>query len=616
MWSPCTCTERTRAELRLLLAALLAMLACPASAQSIEKLIMPGEVIAGHAKYETDCRQCHAPFDKAEQPKLCLDCHKDVARDVATKTRLHGRLDSPDCRACHTEHKGRQARIAVVDAKSLDHAKTEFKLNGKHADIGAKCESCHRPKTKYRDAPRLCNDCHRKDDQEKGHQGKLGAKCETCHNERTWKETHFDHEKTKFPLRGGKHAEVKCEECHVDKTYRDAPLTCIGCHKDDDQEKGHRGRYGTKCETCHNDRAWKEVVFNHDTKTRYLLKGKHRQTKCDSCHLPEKGALYGQKLAVTCVSCHRDDDRKDGHQGKLGDKCQSCHDERAWKGSSNFDHERTKFALLDKHKDAKCEACHKGGVAGAKASLKVDKECVACHRKDDDAKGHRGRYGTKCADCHDAKGWKSIGFDHDKSTKYALKSKHRQTKCDACHLPEKGDIYRTKLDTACIACHAKDDTHKGQLGKKCAACHDEKRWQGAPYDHDKSRYPLTGSHAKVTCKKCHLTPAFRDASSACNACHEKDDKHRGSFGAKCETCHTTGTWKAWDFDHGTTKFKLVGGHVKIGCAGCHKAAANASAAKPGRACFACHLKDDVHDGGFSLQCERCHDAINWRRIRQ
>jgi hypothetical protein len=583
--------------------------------QAIEKVLAPGKVIEGHAKYEHECEKCHQKFDKGAQARLCLDCHQDVARDVAGKSRLHGRLDDKTCRTCHTDHKGRNARIAPLDKKTFDHGKTDFRLNGAHRDAATKCESCHKPGTKFRAASRLCNDCHQAIDQEKGHKGSLGAKCENCHNEKRWKEAKFDHEKTKFSLLGGKHAEVKCKACHADKSFQKTPLTCNACHKQIDQEKGHKGRYGTKCESCHDDKGWKEVIFNHDADTHYALKGKHRQTKCNACHLPEKGALYqNPKLPSKCVACHKKDDQEKGHRNGLGEKCESCHNERGWK-SANFDHDETKFALRDKHQDAKCETCHQGGVAGPNAKLKLDVECVACHRKQDDDKGHKGRYGAKCETCHTAKEWKNSVFNHDRQTKYPLKAKHAATKCDACHTVDKGPIYKNKLETECLACHQKDDKHKGQLGKKCDSCHNEKRWQDAPFDHNKSRYPLTGSHAKVECKKCHLTPAFRDAPSTCRACHEKDDKHKGRFGAKCESCHYTGTWKSWDFDHGTTRFALDGGHKKVACDDCHKASPDGSA-KLGRTCIACHAKDDVHDGGFSAQCERCHVASDWKKVRR
>ena len=593
----------------------LSLFANRVQAESLEKALMPGEVSRFHEKYESDCNKCHMRFDKAAQARLCLDCHKDVAADINTKTRLHGKQEEKNCKNCHAEHKGRSAALVVLDKEKFDHAKTNFQLTGAHKDITTKCANCHIKPAKFRDASKLCNDCHRKDDQEKGHKGSLGKQCDNCHNDRTWKEVRFDHEKTKFPLAGGKHAETKCASCHIDRIYNIAPKECIACHKKDDQEKGHKGRYSTKCESCHSDKGWKILRFNHDVDTHYVLRGKHVSAKCDSCHLSEKGALYKQKLSTKCVDCHKKDDQEKGHRGALGERCENCHSERNWKTTS-FNHDETHFPLRDKHKDAKCEACHKGGVSGLNAKLKLEKTCVACHLKDDQEKGHKGRYGNKCETCHAEKSWNITIFDHNRETKFILRDKHKLTKCDACHLPEKGALYQAiKLESRCISCHKKDDKHKNQLGDKCENCHNEKRWQGTVYDHNKSKFPLTGSHAKTDCKKCHLTPAFHDAPSNCFSCHEKDDQHKRRFGDKCETCHYTGTWKSWDFDHATTKFPLDGGHIKVACNDCHREPTK-SVVKPDRICVSCHLKNDVHDGGFSAQCERCHVTSSWKKIRK
>ena len=113
----------------------------PASvaAQNLEGVLMPGKVIAGHAKLENDCGKCHVKFDRAAQDRLCLDCHKPVATDVARHQGYHGRINVESCRTCHTDHKGREMQIALVDEKAFDHAKTDFALSGAHAR--AKCAS-------------------------------------------------------------------------------------------------------------------------------------------------------------------------------------------------------------------------------------------------------------------------------------------------------------------------------------------------------------------------------------------------------------------------------------------------------------------------------------------
>ena len=55
------------------------------NANPFESLVMPGEVIEGHKKYESDCSNYHVLFSKGGQDKLCLSCHKKVNKDVKNK---------------------------------------------------------------------------------------------------------------------------------------------------------------------------------------------------------------------------------------------------------------------------------------------------------------------------------------------------------------------------------------------------------------------------------------------------------------------------------------------------------------------------------------------------
>lgn len=589
MSSQCTCIKPCLA----VLTAMVLMFFCAAGARadSIESVLMPGKVIEGHAKYESECAKCHMRFNKAAQTGLCLDCHKDVASDVRQKQGYHGRLTEQECRACHTEHKGRAAHIAPLDEKSFNHTKTDFVLKGGHADAKIACRDCHRPGVKYRDTSAKCNACHKKDDK---HKGNLGTACETCHNEKDWKDAKFDHEKTRFPL-AGKHSDVKCEDCHQNQRFKGVPRDCLSCHRKDDK---HKGSFGAKCESCHTERDWKEMTFNHD-KTRYPLRGKHRTTKCESCH---KSGLFKEKLKTTCVACHRADDV---HKGGLGEKCESCHSEREWRTTS-FNHDQdTKFPLRDKHKMAKCTACH----TNANYRDKLKTACIACHLKEDE---HKGKYGEKCETCHSEKDWKISIFQHDRDTKYPLRGKHIKVKCMACH---KGHLYKDKAQSTCYACHQQDDKHKGQEGKKCESCHNEKDWKDTRFDHGLARFPLLGKHMKVECKKCHLTPAFKDASMECNTCHAKEDVHKKRLGTQCGQCHNARDWKLWDFDHDQrTKFKLDGGHKGLECVACHTRPAPGKLSLSGT-CVSCHEREDVHDGSFGRQCERCHVTSSFKSIK-
>jgi hypothetical protein len=571
--------------------ALIACWSLPAYADSVGDILSPGKVIQGHAKIDSECTQCHKKFDKAAQDTLCKDCHKDIAKDIAELRGYHGRLkEQKQCKECHTDHKGRDAKIVLLATDKFDHAATNFQLKGGHLHDKVKCKDCHTPPKKFREAPSSCNSCHKKDDK---HKGGLGTDCAKCHVEKDWKTTNFDHDKTHFKLLG-KHAEVKCKECHINDKYKDTSVLCNSCHKKDDK---HKGNFGAKCETCHIEKSWKEIIFNHSKQTKYPLLYKHNELKCTSCH---KGDIRKEKLQKTCISCHKKDDK---HKGSLGAKCESCHLEKGWK-EILFDHaKKTKYPLLGKHLAASCKSCHK---VDFKEKLAMD--CFSCHKKDDK---HKGSFGAKCESCHVERDWDVILFDHTKSTKYPLLYKHKDVKCSSCH---KGNIYKDKLDIKCYSCHEKDDKHKGQEGKKCESCHNEQDWKKAKFDHAKATFPLLGKHFLVECKKCHLTPAFRDAKSDCWSCHQKDDVHKRRLGTACETCHNMRNWKAWDFDHNKTSFKLDGPHGKLGCYDCHKSPMNNKLSVTST-CGSCHASDDVHHGEYGRLCERCHIGTTWKKVR-
>ena len=59
MWLPFTLTRHLAPLAACITAIMLASQAHPAYAQSLETAIMPGEVIQGHATYESECKRCH-----------------------------------------------------------------------------------------------------------------------------------------------------------------------------------------------------------------------------------------------------------------------------------------------------------------------------------------------------------------------------------------------------------------------------------------------------------------------------------------------------------------------------------------------------------------------------
>jgi hypothetical protein len=567
-----------------------------AGAQGIESILAPGKVIRGHTKLEDDCKQCHIKFDRKAQSGLCMDCHKEVATDMRAKTGFHGRLKPQACNACHTDHKGRDAQIVNLDKKRLDHTETDFQLRGKHqplacdkchvagkkfreaatqcsachrkddthkGSLGAKCADCHNEtnwkearfdhsltrfalsgkhadakcldchkSASYRETPRLCVGCHKKDDDNnKGHKGLFGEKCESCHGVNSWKPSTFNHDAgTRYVLRG-KHRSAGCTTCHTGNLYRvKLSQDCNACHAKDDK---HKESLGKDCASCHSERSWKEPArFDHD-RSSFPLLGKHEKLVCKDCH---KSAMF-KEAPRDCVGCHQKDDK---HAATLGEKCAQCHGENDWKNTTGrFDHERTKFPLRNGHAAStlKCSACHKDLRSYRKTPL----DCVSCHKKDDK---HEAQLGTACEQCHNDKSWRSTKFNHG-LTRFPLTGRHMPATCKSCHLTARfKDAPRD-----CFSCHQKQDKHKEKFGTRCDSCHNTRAWILWDFNHGKrTNFLLDGGHRKAACESCHqhAAPKGKEAAplgSTCITCHRSEDVHDGQFGGRCEQCHGTDNWK-------------------------------------------------------------------------
>jgi hypothetical protein len=491
-------------------------------AAGLETLLMPGKVVAGHARLEQDCAQCHDRADRDRQPALCMKCHEDIGADVRGHRGFHGRLpaiDRAQCKACHSEHLGRDADIVKLNRPAFDHARTDFALTGAHPATA--CDACHKQERKYREAPSGCNDCHRADEP---HGGKLGTDCAGCHETATWSQGRFDHGKTRFALRE-RHAEVTCSACHAGNRYAGTPTQCAACHAPDDV---HRGSRGPDCASCHGTAGWQTTRFDHARETGFALGGAHAPLDCKSCHTT---ASQKDPLPRDCAGCHR---KADPHASRFGEACEKCHGTAAWKPAT-FDHVRDgRYELLGRHAKLDCHACHTGVVA----RQKLGAECYGCHRSDD---AHGGRLGQGCERCHGVEQWRAnVEFDHD-LVNFPLVGLHVAVPCYECHATPS---YKGVAQD-CHRCHQRDDKHKGGLGQDCESCHSPNGWGLWEFDHAKvTGFVLLGAHARATCEGCHKQPPEAvKLSGDCASCHAQDDVHHGQFGRQCQRCHGSATFK-------------------------------------------------------------------------
>jgi hypothetical protein len=529
----------------------------------------------GFLQAATGCTECHGNDFTKVDPVVCGTCHMVKAaasgKDAAF-TQTHLSSFGLNCLACHDG--------LDTYGKSFDHSQVPFSLIGKH--VGLACSQCHvnqQSKSEMQATRQNCVDCHLKDE---SHAGSLGTNCGVCHSAEGWKPAKFDHNQANFKLLG-KHVSVDCKSCHLDNNFSKTPKVCSGCHTKDDP---HQGRFGTNCATCHTVDGWKPASFDHNLAV-FKLSGKHVGVACENCHA--NGIYKG--TPSDCNTCHV---KVDKHKGTLGTNCATCHTTSGWLPAT-FDHSLSAFKLTGSHLNVQCANCHINGVYKGTPTT-----CYACHAAKDK---HKGSFGTDCSTCHSTSAWLPATFNHSLSA-FKLTGAHLNAQCATCHI---NGVYKGTPST-CYACHASNDKHKGAFGTSCSTCHTTSAWLPATFDHTLSIFKLTGKHISVSCASCHPGGVYKGTPTTCYACHASNDKHSGSFGTNCASCHTTSGWLPATFDHSLSAFKLTGKHVSVSCANCHK---NGVYKGTPTTCNACHASSDAHGGAYGSNCASCHTTSGW-----
>jgi hypothetical protein len=357
------------------------------------------------------------------------------------------------------------------------------------------------------------------------------------------------------------------------------------------------------------------------------------------------------------------------HEGALGPDCKSCHGTvKPFNQAAEFKHIAA-FPLTGGHGGLACKQCHEKSGPTSVASLKLTSQpvraCGQCHVSPHRtalivavAAANQLSRDASCIACHlpEQKSFLSpvakMTPQQHAATGFSLDRPHEKTKCTDCHkemgarpalasgedLPQRfAAIYPGREQNACEKCHA--DPHRGQFASgptqgKCIACHAPDHFAPNNFGidhHEKTAFPLTGSHRAVSCAACHKKPSdgviqFVSTSTACNSCHA--DVHGGKFDGPgkpavvndrsgCARCHNTTAFKQITWtpqEHASwTGYRLVGAHATAQCVQCHKPLPRPD--EHGRtlgiaptACAACHI--DPHAGQFARQdvtdCARCH----------
>jgi hypothetical protein len=564
--------------------------------------ISPGPLAKAHQQLEgaLQCAKCHGGGRRKElMTSLCLDCHKEIAWLVEQKRGFHAGVREQRCTSCHPDHGG--SDFALIswpggDVQRFDHGTTGWPLDGGHRKV--KCEGCHKAAFRVSTAATLstrrgpdwgwvglerrCVSCHAD-----VHRGRLGAACDKCHVTMNWKtitKSSFDHDKTKYPLRG-RHVEVACEKCHdfsggkVSSSARFA--SCTDCHKDAHAGTATLAGRVVDCAPCHVVGGWQPATYTvaQHRLAKYPLEGRHEQVKCGACHVKHpprvpvtqlgSANVWMRPAAGQCRDCHADD-----HGGQLARRpdrgaCGVCHTVKGWKPSTYTvaTHATLRLHLEGRHAAIECRACHGPnrtglpalpdtqvlGRAGVALTLK-EIDCVACH-----VDPHKGRFaaggsraqGHGCLACHDVRTFRPSTADvaAHSTFSFVLEGAHRATACVACHeeFKQAGAAKRSSLLLAASgipelrfeAKHACADCHQTPHGSqfdarndrgRCEACHGVDAFAPASkFDHTRdATFSTRGAHERVACNQCHPTDRKARTSQALI--------YRPVSG-KCESCH-------------------------------------------------------------------------------
>ena len=470
------------------------------------------------AHKNVDCRECHAPENIANSDirkrndtylgldTKCLSCHDD----------FHQGSLSNDCLSCHNMD-------SFLPVTQFDHNTADFKLKGEHKTVD--CKECHKTVSKNgRDFQQFtdiafedCKACHNDP-----HDNQLPGNCAQCHNETAFSsfsgKGNFNHNRTNFDLKGA-HKKVDCFSCHAPssnplRVFQDNIATkvnnCVACHEDP-----HENKYGQDCAKCHSEESFlalKDMDFFDHTITDFPLEGMHTDVDCRACHVKR----FADPIDFSaCKNCHDDYHNQEFAKNGISPDCKECHSLQKGFDYTSFtisDHQKTDFPLEGAHIATPCFACHVDEASERWTFADLGSKCVDCHvdiHSDFIPKEYYPE--NDCASCHGSESWDMISFDHS-STNWPLTGRHNEISCKDCHfeISSTNEVISqnfSNLTTDCNSCHENihDDSFAINGVTDCARCHVTNSWFPEKFDHNSTRFPLTGKHEEVDCKVCHET---------------------------------------------------------------------------------------------------------------
>lgn len=244
------------------------------------------------------------------------------------------------------------------------------------------------------------------------------TRCAACHTEKGWRGARFNHDKTRFSLKGA-HAAVSCRACHPESFEQALPRTCKGCHRDP-----HTGSLGQRCSACHEETSWR-TSFNADAhqKTNFPLSGRHAAMPCEECHFDQRDRAF-TRATVSCAACHQKDYERAAltslnHAAMcFSTDCKTCHSAVRWALARYPAHDACFPITSGDHASIPCLSCHTtltgaagGGTCNTNTAVLTcstnTAACTGCHEhtcartdpRHSEVQGYQCK-DRKCYECH------------------------------------------------------------------------------------------------------------------------------------------------------------------------------------------------------------------------
>jgi hypothetical protein len=450
------------------------------NAKGLVAAMAPGKTTA--LKHES-CASCHLPHTWKAERSGCMQCHKDEARLLTTRSPPQ----HESCTSCHEVHGPPPTGAVCLKCHSDTKGKHVALAPERHKD----CTSCHDPHApKPEDTRTSCAKCHTTELTQVmslGPEGHVKESCFGCHQPHesplpkpdACAKCHAERAKIVATAPPPKHR--VCTSCHEKHVFKieDPKVACAKCH-------------GPMFDAAAAGVSW--VPHDRDCKTCHTLHGPPGITQ------------------ASCLQCHDDVKQAFDPPNPTHATCRSCHQPHTPAATA----------------PAKCRTCHADKAAIAAkwpAESAHAKQCNNCHQP------------------HDVREKKACGQCHAEEAASAVGSKHQCKQCHAPHAepPGTGAAWWTR----CAQCHADKAAsvkERGPTHSECKHCHQQHRFAVPECTTCHADIATKGIHANpnhlANCTKCH-DPHVRSLPTPqqCLACHV-DRKNHEPNAQRCQACHT------------------------------------------------------------------------------